>query len=231
MYHLIINHFNTSTIPHCYVTDFGRAQTSKPRVVEQATVYGANGSYGILDGAYESYERTVTFYVAKLIDIARIVESFQPQNNVIEFGYQKGSYYYADFKDASYRPNGPHAFTLEVRLEMQPFRYEKRVEDIVLTHSRAIYNPGTVYSEPIVLLKGTGETSLTIGKQVMRVQVFDTLTIDCRQKHQNLYEADERLSNLSRISGGFFEIPVGRVGVALEDGFEVTIKGNWRYLV
>lgn len=231
MYHLIINNLNTSHIPHCYVTDFGKAQTSTPRVVEQATVYGANGSYDILDGAYESYERTVTFYVAKLIDIARIVESFQAQNNVIEFGYQKGSYYYADFKDASYRPNGPHAFTLEVRLEMQPFRYEKEVPDIVLTQSKAIYNPGTVYSEPIVTLKGRGETSLTIGSQVMRVMVEGALTIDCRQKHQNLYGADKSLSNLSRISGGFFEIPVGTVGVVFDLGFEVTIKGNWRYLV
>lgn len=233
MYHLIINGFNTKTIPNCYVTDFGRVKTSTPRVVEQATVYGGNGSFDILDEGYESYERTVTFYVAKLIDIARIVESFKPQDNIIEFGYQAGSFVYADFKDANYVPNGPHAWTLEVRLEVQPFRYDKNVPAIVLTRSGSIVNPGTIYSEPIIRLEGGGETNLTIGNQVMRLFVIESLVIDCRHKHQNLYGSDGRLANSLRLSGGFFEIPKGRSGVVFDNTAiqRVTIEGNWRYLV
>lgn len=58
MFYMIINGFNTSTIPHCVVTDFGQVEAAKPRVVEDANLYGANGSYRVLDGGYESYERT-----------------------------------------------------------------------------------------------------------------------------------------------------------------------------
>ena len=34
MFYMIINGFNTSTIPHCVVTDFGQVEAAKPRVVE-----------------------------------------------------------------------------------------------------------------------------------------------------------------------------------------------------
>lgn len=97
MFYMIINGFNTSTIPHCVVTDFGQVEAAKPRVVEDANLYGANGSYRVLDGGYESYERTFSFYIPKLLDVSTIVEKFQPKDNVLEFSYQLGSVFYADF--------------------------------------------------------------------------------------------------------------------------------------
>lgn len=56
---MIINGFNTSTIPNCYVVDFGEVSGAEPRG-EVASLHGVNGSYRILDGSFNSYERTLS---------------------------------------------------------------------------------------------------------------------------------------------------------------------------
>ena len=231
MFYMIINGFNTSTIPHCVVTDFGEAEAAKPHA-ESVDVYGLNGSYRVLDGSYESYERTLSFYVPKLVDISTIVDKFQPKENVIEFSYQLGSYFYADFSGATYNRNGMHAWKIDVKLIMQPFRYQKAVEPVVLTASGTINNLGTVYSEPIIEIEGDGDISLTIGRKTMYLAIKTKVTIDCRQGKQNIYNATGAVQNTLRKRGGFLEIPTGKVGVSFTGNVrKITIRPNWRYKV
>ena len=66
MDYMIINGFNTSSLPGCVVTDFGKVEAAKPKG-EKATLYGVNGSYRVLDGSFDSYERTFTLHVKKMI--------------------------------------------------------------------------------------------------------------------------------------------------------------------
>ena len=231
MFYMIINGFNTSTIPHCVVTDFGEAEAAKPHA-ESVDVYGLNGSYRVLDGSYESYERTISFYVPKLVDISTIVDKFQPKENVIEFSYQLGSYFYADFSGATYNRNGMHAWKIDVKLIMQPFRYQKNVEPVVLTASGTITNLGTIYSEPIVEVEGDGDISLTIGRKSMSLAIKTKATIDCRQGKQNIYNATGAVQNTLRKRGGFLEIPTGKVGVSFAGTVrKITIRPNWRYKI
>ena len=63
MDYMIINGFNTSSLPGCVVTDFGKVEAAKPKG-EKADLYGVNGSYRVLDGSFDSYERTF-FYTLK----------------------------------------------------------------------------------------------------------------------------------------------------------------------
>lgn len=231
MFYMIINGFNTSTIPHCVVTDFGEAEAAKPHA-ESVDVYGLNGSYRVLDGSYESYERTISFYVPKLVDISTIVDKFQPKKNVIEFSYQLGSYFYADFSGATYNRNGMHAWKIDVKLIMQPFRYQKAVEPVVLTASGTINNLGTVYSEPIIEIEGDGDISLTIGRKTMYLAIKTKATIDCRQGKQNIYNATGAVQNTLRKRGGFLEIPTGKVGISFTGTVrKITIRPNWRYKI
>ena len=231
MFYMIINGFNTSTIPHCVVTDFGEAEAAKPHA-ESVDVYGLNGSYRVLDGSYESYERTISFYVPKLVDISTIVDKFQPKENVIEFSYQLGSYFYADFSGATYNRNGMHAWKIDVKLIMQPFRYQKSVEPVVLTASGTINNLGTIYSEPIIEIEGDGDISLTIGRKTMYLAIKTKATIDCRQGKQNIYNATGAVQNTLRKRGGFLEIPTGKVGVSFTGNVrKITIRPNWRYKI
>lgn len=231
MFYMIINGFNTSTIPHCVVTDFGEIESAKPHA-ESVDVYGLNGSYRVLDGSYESYERTISFYVPKLVDISTIVDKFQPKENVIEFSYQLGSYFYADFSGATYNRNGMHAWKIDVKLIMQPFRYQKSVEPVVLTASGTINNLGTIYSEPIIEIEGDGDISLTIGRKTMYLAIKTKATIDCRQGKQNIYNATGAVQNTLRKRGGFLEIPTGKVGVSFTGNVrKITIRPNWRYKI
>ena len=231
MFYMIINGFNTSTIPHCVVTDFGEAEAAKPHA-ESVDVYGLNGIYRVLDGSYESYERTISFYVPKLVDISTIVDKFQPKENVIEFSYQLGSYFYADFSGATYNRNGMHAWKIDVKLIMQPFRYQKSVEPVVLTVSGTINNLGTIYSEPIIEIEGDGDISLTIGRKTMYLAIKTKATIDCRQGKQNIYNATGAVQNTLRKRGGFLEIPTGKIGVSFTGTVrKITIRPNWRYKI
>lgn len=231
MFYMIINGFNTSTIPHCVVTDFGEVEAAKPHA-ESVDVYGLNGSYRVLDGSYESYERTISFYVPKLVDISTIVDKFQSKENVIEFSYQLGSYFYADFSGATYNRNGMHAWKIDVKLIMQPFRYQKNVDPVVLTASGTITNLGTIYSEPIIEIEGDGDISLTIGRKTMYLAIKTKATIDCRQGKQNIYNATGAVQNTLRKRGGFLEIPTGKVGISFTGTVrKITIRPNWRYKI
>mgnify|MGYP000980667847 CR=1 FL=1 len=232
MFYLIINGFNTSTILHSVVTDFGISECAEPKTSEIVEIFGMNGSHRVLDGSYKSYERTVSFYLPKLIDISTIIEKFHDGKNEIVFGYQPDSLFYAEYISASYHRNGPHAYTLDVKLMMQPFRYPKNVAPVVLTNAGTIENIGTVYSEPIIEIEGNGDVSLTIGRKTMHLTISNKATIDCRQGKQNIFNASGAVQNTLRKRGGFFEIPVGSNGVTFTgDVRKVTIRPNWRYLV
>lgn len=231
MDYMIINGFNTSTLPGCVVTDFGKVEAAKPRG-EVANLHGVNGSYRVLDGSFDSYERTFILHVKKMVEISSILDKFQSNDNVLELSYQLGSLFYANFVTASFEPFGNHAWKLEIKLDMQPFRYQKNIDPVVLTASSTVNNPGTVYSEPIIEIEGDGDISLTIGRKTMYLAIKTKATIDCRQGKQNIYNATGAVQNTLRKRGGFFEIPPGNSGIAFVGNVrKVMIKPNWRYKV
>lgn len=231
MDYMIINGFNTSTLPGCDVTDFGKVEAARPKG-EKTELFGVNGSYRVLEGSFSSYERTFILHVKKMVEILNILDKFQSNDNILEFSYQLGSLVYANFITASFEPFGNHAWKLEIKLDMQPFRYPKNIAPVVLTNAGTIDNIGTVYSEPIIEIEGNGDVSLTIGRKTMHLSIIGKATIDCRQGKQNIYNANGAVQNTLRKRGGFFEIPVGRSGVTYTGNVrKVTIRPNWRYLV
>lgn len=231
MDYMIINGFNTSTLPGCVVTDFGKVEAARPKG-EKNELFGVNGSYRVLEGSFASYERTFILHVKKMVEISNILDKFQSNDNILEFSYQLGSLVYANFITASFEPFGNHAWKLEIKLDMQPFRYPKDITPVVLTNAGTINNIGTVYSEPIIEIEGNGDVSLTIGRKTMNLSIIGKATIDCRQGKQNIFNASGAVQNTLRKRGGFFEIPVGRSGVTFTGNVrKVTIRPNWRYLV
>ena len=231
MDYMIINGFNTSTLPGCVVTDFGKVEAARPKG-EKTELFGVNGSYRVLEGSFASYERTFILHVKKMVEISNILDKFQSNDNILEFSYQLGSLVYANFITASFEPFGNHAWKLEIKLDMQPFRYPKNFAPVVLTSAGTIDNIGTVYSEPVIEIEGNGDVSLTIGRKTMHLSIIGKATIDCRQGKQNIFNANGAVQNTLRKRGGFFEIPVGRNGVTFTGNVrKVTIRPNWRYLV
>lgn len=230
--YFVVNGFSTTEFSSSIVMDFGKIKSANPRFAEKVTLHGVNGSYNLEDGAYESYERTFKIFIARYEDALTLIEKFQAVQNVLEFSYQLGSLFYADFLDAEISPKGKGGWEVSIKVEMQPFRYVKNVQDVVLAGSGTVTNPGTVYSEPIIVLEGSGDVSLTIGSQVMHLTLDTKATIDCRHKRQNVYDKNGAVKNTLRKRGPFFEIQPGRSGVAVSGNVrKITIKGNWRYKV
>lgn len=226
-----INDFNTRNIEKCYLIDIGTIQVAKPRISESLEIYGANGTYTLTDGAFESYERSLIFSVETLDSVRILINKFKDNDNAIEFEYQKNSIYYADLIDVSYSPVGTNVWKVDFKLRFDPFRYINS-SPTILNQSGTINNIGDVYSEPIIVIEGEGDVTLTIGSQVMHLNLDTKATIDCRHKKQNVYDKNERVKNTVRKRGGFFEIQPGLKGVSTSGTVtKITINGNWRFKV
>ena len=230
--YLKVNDFSTTKLRNCVVIDFGTIHSASPRFTEQMKPYGMNGSYNQEEGAFDNYERTVRVFFERFADLATLVEKFQPVGNRLEFSYHPDSFFYADFLDTEIIPKGMYGWELEIKLDMQPFRYQKTVEPVILTASGTINNLGTIYSEPIIEVEGDGDISLTIGRKTMYLAIKTKATIDCRQGKQNIYNATGAVQNTLRKRGGFLEIPTGKVGVSFTGTVrKITIRPHWRYKI
>lgn len=230
--YLKVNDFSTTKLRNCVVIDFGTIHSASPRFTEQTKPYGMNGSYNQEEGAFDNYERTVRVFFERFADLATLVEKFQPVGNRLEFSYRPDSFFYADFLDTEIIPKGMYGWELAIKLDMQPFRYQKTVEPLILTASGTITNLGTIYSEPIIEIEGDGDISLTIGRKTMYLAIKTKATIDCRQGKQNIYNATGAVQNTLRKRGGFLEIPTGKVGISFTGTVrKITIRPNWRYKI
>lgn len=224
-----INNFNTRNIEKCYLIDIGNIQVAKPRISETIEIYGANGTYTINDGAFESYERTLSFSVENLNNVLLLINKFKDVDNVLEFEYQKISFYYADLIDINYSPIAVDTWKVDFKLMFNPFRYVNS-SPIILTGNGSINNIGDVYSEPVIVIEGQGNVTLTIGKQLMQLNLDTKATIDCRHRKQNIYDKNNRIKNTIRKRGPFFEIPPGVQGISVAGTVtKITINGHWRY--
>ena len=229
--YLKINDFSTTAFKHCVVMDFGTIHAS-PRFAEQLKPYGTNGSYNVVDGAFENYDRTIRIFFERFSDLATLVEKFKAVDNKLEFSYQPDAFFYADLLDTEITVRCMYGWELAIKLDMQPFRYQKSVEPLIFTSSGSINNPGSVYSEPVIEIEGDGDISLTIGRTTMHLTIRQKVTIDCRHKKQNIYNADGVVQNTLRKRGGFFELTVGNNGLVFTGTVrKVTVRPNWRYIL
>lgn len=224
---------NTTLSPNDYtLTDVGEMLVAKKRITEDTTIYGANGSYIVHDGAYESQERILKFTVSSFEKVGELTKIFTDSDNEIEFDYMELSKYYADLIDITYSRKGNQKWAVNVKLRFDSFRYLSDNGLNTIGTSGTINNPGDVYSEPIIEIEGNGEVSLTIGLQTMILNLDAKAIIDCRHKKQNIYDKNRVLKNSIRVRGGFFEIPPGLQGIATNGNVSrIKIKGNWRWRV
>lgn len=111
----------------------------------------------------------------------------------------------------------------------RPFKYLVAKQVTTLLTSGIITNIGTIYSEPIIKVYGTGNGMLTVGTQVINLTgISGNIVID--STIQDAYTADG--SNLNnKMSGEFPILNVGNNPISWSGGItQVEITPNWRWL-
>ena len=122
----------------------------------------------------------------------------------------------------------PHR-SFAVNFRCKPFWYQENVPEITLTTSGTfVTNPGSVYSQPVITVYGSGEITLMVGMTIVELDgITDSITLDTP-----LMEAYQGVNSMnSNMSGDFPTLAPGANAVSWTGNVtKVVIQPNWRYL-
>ena len=193
------------------------------RRVESITVAGRNGSLHTDEGVYESYDRTME---CALIKRAKLDE-------VTAWLVGSGEMTFSTEPDKVYRVTIANkisnSFLLQFRV--QPFKYSVNAagDALELTAPTTIRNSGTVYSEPLITVYGSGDITLNInGNSYPLRNVQESITID-----SEMMEVFKGNANQNGKYGGvdFPRFEVGKNEISWTGNVsKIKIQPRWRWL-
>ncbi len=219
-------------------TEYGIHVLTQPDITvpaERVTftdVPGRSGSLTTLQGE-DVYEDMILPAECIVPDMSRIDEiaAYLKGSGTVTFANRQGGFYYARIVNqipfAKILRGNPHrSFTVNFRCK--PFWYQAGVEDIALTASGTVTNPGSVYSEPVITVNGTGDITLMVGAQIVELEGIDGhITLDSAM--QEAYSGTTLMND--KMSGDFPVLKPGLNGISWTgDVTNVVIRPNWRYL-
>jgi len=201
------------------------------RRIESITVAGRNGSLHTDEGVYESYDRTME---CALIKRARLDE-------ITAWLVGSGEMAFSTEPDKVYRVTIANKISIaqmmrvfqkfQVILDTQPFKYSVNAagDALELTAPTTIRNSGTVYSEPLITVYGSGNITLTInGADFPLYGVQESITID-----SEMMEVFKEDTNQNGKYGGmdFPRFEVGKNEISWTGNVsKIKIQPRWRWL-
>lgn len=201
------------------------------RRIESITVAGRNGSLHTDEGVYESYDRTME---CALIKRARLDE-------ITAWLVGSGEMAFSTEPDKVYRVTIANKISIaqmmrvfqkfQVILDTQPFKYSVNAagDALELTAPTTIRNSGTVYSEPLITVYGSGDITLTInGADFPLYGVQESITID-----SEMMEVFKGNANQNGKYGGvdFPRFEVGKNEISWTGNVsKIKIQPRWRWL-
>lgn len=126
------------------------------------------------------------------------------------------------------------AYKIKVKISARPFAYQHPPETIPLTTGSMITNPGTVPSEPIITVYGSGDVNLLVGTSAVLINnVVDSVVIDCEAKL--IYQPGTPMvlkTGDASLPGGVWPVmPVGTTAIQWTGAVsKVEIQPQWRWL-
>lgn len=204
----------------------------KERVTTQA-VPGRSGTLTITEGdcVYDEFIATCECIAPNPASIPAF-SAWLHGPGVVMFGNRPTGFYYArvnnqiDFETVV-RGRLQRKFTVNFRC--QPFLYLLGVENIVLTSFAQIVNQGTVFTEPVITVEGTGDIDLTIGEVTLGIAgLASAITIDVPQR----LAYREGINLTGSLTGDDWPmLPVGSTAISWTGSVSrITITPNWRAL-
>jgi len=220
-------------------TEFGMYVTELPPITvpaERATFTNVPGKSGSLttleaDDVYDDMILTATCIIR---DPSRIPEiaAWLKGTGTVTFANRDGGFYYARIVNQipfeKILRGNPHR-TFAVNFRCKPFWYEQNPEMLTFTSStNVLNNPGSVASEPVITVTGTGEITLMVNGTIIELSdITDSITLDTP-----LMEAYSGTASMNHCMSGDF--PVLQPGAnAISWSGEVSliqVQPNWRYL-
>ncbi len=219
-------------------TEYGIHVTEQPPITipsERATFTNVPGRLGSLttlegDDVYDDLLLTASCFIADPVRIPAIAAWLRGSGQVT-FANRQGGFYYARIVnqipfEKILRGNPHRAFAVNFRCK--PFWYQAGVQPITLTASGTfITNPGSVFSEPVITVYGSGEVTLMVGMTITELEITDSITLDTP-----LMEAYSGSTSMNgRMSGDFPTLLLGQNAVSWTGNVSrVVIQPNWRFL-
>ena len=122
----------------------------------------------------------------------------------------------------------PHC-TFAVNFRCYPFFYADAAADITVTASgTVITNPGSVYSEPILTVTGSGNITLMVGMTIVELEnISGSIVID--SVLQEAYQGTSLMND--HMNGEFPVLKPGANAISWTGAVtKVVVRPNWRYL-
>ncbi|MEA4896899.1 MAG: phage tail protein [Christensenellaceae bacterium] len=197
-------------------------------------VPGRNGSLTTLQGddVYDDLLLTAQCIISDPSKIPMLCAWLKGSGKVT-FANRQGGFYYARIvNQISFEKilrGNPHR-SFAVNFRCKPFCHVNAVPLITLTTSPStITNPGSVPSEPIITVYGSGEITLMVGLTIVELEgISGSITLD-----GPLMEAYSGTSSMNdNMSGDFPTLAPGMNAVSWSGGVtKIEVRPNWRYLL
>lgn len=217
-------------------TEYGIHVSEQPPISvpsERATytnVPGRPGSLTTLEGddVYDDQVLTATCFVQNASRLTEIAAWLKGDGHVT-FANRPDGYYQARVVnqipfEKILRGNPHRSFTVNFRCK--PFLYLNNSPTLTVTSSGTfITNPGSVYSEPIITVNGSGDITLIIGMTIVELSgVSGSITLDSA-----LQEAYSGFTSLnSQMSGEFPRLLPGQNAISwMGNVASLEITPNW----
>lgn len=217
--------------------DYGILISSAPqrvrpaRRVEEITIPGRSGTLTKDEGTHDAYMLQMECSTRGTDHIEEIVEWLTGRGELIlstepDKIYVASIYNKISFSDMIYLYN---SFLLQFKV--QPYKYSAYPEGdlLELTAPTSIVNHGTVSSQPIITVYGSGDISLTVGNlEITLTDVEESITIDSEM--QEVFKGtDSQNSKYGAVD--FPALEIGENLISWAGNVEkVEIIPKWRWL-
>lgn len=220
-------------------TEFGIHVSEQPPVTiasERATftnVPGRSGSLTTLEGddVYDDLLLSATCFIRD-IDNLNTISGWLKSSGTVRFANRQEGFYQARIVnqipfDKILRGNPHRSFAVNFRCK--PFLYLTDSPTYTLSSGGSfITNPGSVYSEPIITVQGSGDITLIVGMTIIELSdISSSITLD--SVLQEAYNGYASMNNL--MSGEFPRLLPGQNAISwMGNVSRVTVQTNWRTL-
>lgn len=207
----------------------------KPKRKESEVIIpGRNGDLTINEGCYEGYTLSIACGKRGTERLGEIVAWLDGSGD-LTISTEPDKVYRAKISNAIAISDVVYLYnSFLVQFKVFPFKYSvnavrSHADDLVLTSPCAIYNKGSVYSEPTITVYGAGDVTLVVnGISYGLDAVEDYITIDCEM--MEVYKGNENKNN-HFLAMDFPRFEVGENQISWTGAVQkVCIEPKWRWL-